>query len=251
MVAKDEYASLDVYLYLKKITNLARNVVDRLPDPASVGDLIYTLNAYLFDEEGFNGTVGDPEDPRNSYLNCVLDQRRGSAVSLAIIYMTVGRCLGLPLQGLPFPGRFLVKLGSGDDELILDPFGGGIIVRDDLEALMLQQYGADSLPRSGIDGLVGAAEDEQVIVRLLENLKWSFMRQNQLEKALVVVHRIIRLTPSAAAFRERARILEKLQCHRAAAEDYRRYLELLPAANDSEEIRKRVNRLCKSAATVH
>ena len=114
LIAMDEYPGLDVESYLRQLDELASGVQERLPAQAGLEDTLVTLNQLLFVEQGFSGDTENFDDPRNSFLNEVLDRKLGIPITLSIIYMEVGRRLGLPLKGVSFPGHFLVKFSTQD-----------------------------------------------------------------------------------------------------------------------------------------
>src|SRR5882672_12702656 len=125
LIAGDAYPGLDVERYLGEIERMALRLRSRLPQGYGVEERVVGLNQFLFQELGFWGNTEDYYDPRNSYLNDVIDRKTGIPISLAILYMEVGRRVGLPLEGVSFPGHFLVRLRTRGGVLILDPFTGG------------------------------------------------------------------------------------------------------------------------------
>lgn len=125
MIAEDAYPGLDVEHYLGEFERLAQRLREQLPQPHGAEERIVALNQFLFDELGFWGNTDDYYDPRNSYLNEVMDRRTGIPISLAVVYMELGRRIGLPLEGVSFPGHFLVRLRLRGRMLVLDPFTGG------------------------------------------------------------------------------------------------------------------------------
>src|SRR4051812_26816935 len=125
MIAQDAYPELDLERYLGEIERMALRLRSRLPQANGAEERIVALNEFLFGELGFRGNAGDYYDPRNSYLNEVIERRTGIPITLAVLYMELGRRIGLPLQGVSFPGHFLVRLRLRGGTLVLDPFAGG------------------------------------------------------------------------------------------------------------------------------
>jgi len=117
LIAMDEYPGLDVDAYLRQLDELATSVQQRLPAQAGLEDTLVTLNQFLFVEQGFSGDTDDYDDPRNSFLNEVLDRKRGIPLTLALVYIEIGRRIGLPVQGISFPEHFLVKCRLRDGDL--------------------------------------------------------------------------------------------------------------------------------------
>lgn len=253
LIAEDEYPALDRAAYLARLKEIGHRVRHRLPKDLAPGDAIFALNESLFHEEGFVGAEKDYYDPQNSYLNRVIDRRRGIPLSLAIIYVSVGRCLGLPLEVLPFPGHCLVRYLSGDGRtIILDPFAGGTqLFEEDLEALLLDVYGED-VPLAVTREMLAPAEKGEVVMRMLRNLRNAYLKQERLDKALWTTHHIVQVAPERAReWRERARLYERLDYGPGAAADYRRYLQLAPEAADGEEIRTRLQTLRNRELLLH
>lgn len=250
LIAADEYPALDAEAYLARLRAMAERIRSRLPAAPAPGDAIFALNEFLFQEEGYAGAEKDYHDPQNSYLNRVMDRRRGIPLTLAIVYVSVGRGLGLPLELLPFPGHCLVRLGEGG--AILDPFAGGVqLFEEDLEALLLDVYGED-VPSSVTREMLAPARKVDVVMRMLRNLRNAYLRQERLDKALWITHHIVQVAPERAReWRERARLYEKLDYGPGAAADYRRYLQLAPEASDGEEIRIRLQTLRNRELVLH
>ena len=134
--------------YLRKLDDLADNVQARLTPHAPPEKIIATMNQFLFQELGFSGDTKDYYDPRNSFLNDVLDRRTGIPITLSILYMEVGRRLGLALQGVTFPGHFLVKLVLEDGQVILDPFSGGASLSEEELKSRLHQFSRASIEKA-------------------------------------------------------------------------------------------------------
>lgn len=194
----------------------------------------------------------DYYDPRNSYLNRVIDRRRGLPLSLGIVYVSVGRWVGLPLDVLPFPGHCLVRYLGGGRPVVLDPSAGGVqLFEEDLEALLLEVYGED-VPSVVIREMLAPADKVEVVMRMLRNLRNAYLKQERLDKALWTTHHIVQVAPERAReWRERARLYERLDYGPAAAADYRRYLQLAPEAADGDEIRNRLQLLGNRELLLH
>ena len=122
LIATEEYRDLDIAAYLARLNNMAATLKRRLRPDITPADTIILLNRYLFDEHGFTGNAADYYDPRNSFLNEVLDRKRGIPLTLAIVYIEIGRRIGLPVQGVSFPAHFLVKCKLREGTVVLDPY---------------------------------------------------------------------------------------------------------------------------------
>src|SRR5215468_5245747 len=142
LIAQDAQPDRDVMAYLQRFEALAAMVRTRLPEKPDTATIIDQLNELLFHEEKLSGNTTDYYDPRNSFLNEVLERKTGIPITLSVIYLEVGRRLGLPLVGVGFPGHFLVKYSGADGEVVLDPFQGGVILdREQLTQRLRTMYG--------------------------------------------------------------------------------------------------------------
>jgi regulator of sirC expression with transglutaminase-like and TPR domain len=228
--------------YLRRLEGMAAAVRDRLPSDPSPADVVTELNRYLFDELGFGGNRDDYYDPRNSYLNEVLDRRVGIPISLSILYMTVGRRLGLALDGISFPGHFLVRVAGPDGHWVLDPFAEGVSLSEqELEGRLAQALGERQAAKLPLAPFLEPASSKAILVRMLRNLKAVYFQTDQLDLALWASDRILALEPERTFdLRDRGLILQHLECFRPALADLSRYLELRPNGEDAEDIRHRV-----------
>jgi len=251
LFASDEYPELDVRAYLGRLDALAANVRARLPAKAPPETIIAAMNQVLFEEEGFKGNAVEYYDPRNSFLNDVLDRKLGIPITLSIVYVEVGRRLGLSLEGVSFPGHFLVSLPLKERRLVLDPYSGGMALSaEELSNRLLQAYGRQ--PAVSLDRLLAAAGKREILVRMLRNLKAIYLRQENSTRALSVVDRILLVWPDLPEeVRDRGLLYDRLECAQAALQDYRRYLDLAPDAPDAGEIRNRMIDIGKATPHLH
>jgi len=253
MVAEDEYPEVDAAGCLDQLEAMAATVRARLAGDAFPEQRVAVLNHYLFDELQFSGNLGAYYDPRNSYLNEVLERRTGIPITLSIVYLEVGRRVGLRLQGVSFPGHFLVKLRLARGQLVLDPFTGGAPqstadLRERLARLMPKTRAA------GIDvsELLETATPRQIVTRVLRNLKSIYLQTERYPQALAVMNRMLLVVPeSAEELRDRGLVYEKLHCPRAALADLANYVRRAPDATDAAEMRGRIVELRAACARLH
>ncbi len=190
LIAQEEHPELDVAAYLRRLDGLAAAVRARLPEAPEPTDIIHSLNIQLFGEEGLAGNESEYYDPRNSFLNEVLDRKRGIPITLSVIYLEVGRRLGLPLAGVGFPGHFLVKYSGADGELVLDPFAGGVTLsREELAQKLRRMYGDANPFLAQIPQLLAPASKKEILLRMLHNLKGIYLQQNDFTRALAAIDR--------------------------------------------------------------
>jgi regulator of sirC expression with transglutaminase-like and TPR domain len=249
-IAASDYPDLDIDAYLSRIDALATSAAARLGSDADVHRSIAALNFVLFREHGFRGNREHYFDPRNSFLNEVLDRRTGIPISLSVLYIEVAQRVGLSLQGVGFPGHFLVKYAGDNEEIVVDPFSQGeILSRKSLETMLYRLYGG----KIAFDpDLLEAISKKQILRRMLNNLKIIYLRQNDLIRGLSIVERLMVLDPASGEdIRDRGLIYLQLECFKQALEDLKSYLRLAPHAEDAHAIRKHVTALTKQVAQIH
>jgi regulator of sirC expression with transglutaminase-like and TPR domain len=249
-MAAADYPNLDIDVYLARIDQLAADARARLGSEADVHQTVAVLNDVLFREHGFRGNRENYFDPRNSFLNEVLERRTGIPISLSVLYMEVAQKIGLPLQGVGFPGHFLVKYTGVNEEIVIDPFDQGEIrSRKNLQALLNRLYGGNV---SFDPDFLAATTKKQILRRMLNNLKLIYLRQNDLTKGLSVVERLLVLDPASAEdIRDRGIIYLRLECFKQALEDLQRYLSLAPRAEDAAAIHEQITALTRQVAQIH
>ncbi|MBV9189050.1 MAG: tetratricopeptide repeat protein [Betaproteobacteria bacterium] len=247
LIAQDAYPNLQVERYLGDIERMAMRLRGRMPETSAPEERVAVLNQFLFEDLGFRGNTEEYYDPRNSYLNDVLDRKIGIPISLSIVYMAVGRRVGLPLEGISFPGHFLVRLRMRAGVLVLDPFTGGAPqseadLRERLQRV-IPAGATDNVPITELplDQFIEAASNRQIIARVLRNLKAIYRETDKPERMLEVLNRMLLVAPeSTADLRERGIVYQRLECFRAALKDLSDYVEREPDAPDMDEVRTRL-----------
>jgi regulator of sirC expression with transglutaminase-like and TPR domain len=248
-VAAEEYPQLDIPAYLGQLDDLADRLRRRFAPDLPVQQQIEALNRYLFEEQAFRPNPADYYDPRNSFLNDVLDRRLGIPLTLSIVYIEVGRRIGLPLTGVSFPGHFLVRCAISGGMVILDPYSGGISLSlDDLRDRLKLLKGDDVPSAEQVAEMLGAAAASDILARMLRNLKAIYTNLGDLERALSCSTRILLVAPdSMDEYRERASLYLQLECFHAAITDLERYLASDPDAADAKEVREELVELRRNA----
>ncbi len=237
IIARTEYPDLDLSPYIARIQGLAARVRERIPDPGDPGETIAALNGVLFDEEGLRGNRDDYYDPRNSFLNDVLDRRLGIPITLALVYMEVAGRVGFPLLGVGMPGHFLLKHYDVEGrELLLDPFSRGRILSTADCQRQLDEIYAGQLPLE--PGYLMAASRRQMLTRMLNNLKSIYLSARNFRKALLIVDLVLAIYPrSPEDVKQRAFLRYSANDLRGAATDLETYLKMSPDASDADEMR--------------
>ena len=230
LIARLEYRRLDASRYLDTLDQMgaaAREQVGAVTDPL---ESIRVLNGYLFEELGFAGNEEQYEDPRNSFLNEVLERRTGIPITLSLVYIEVARRAGVSLEGVNFPGHFLLRVRGWDGQtelldhdLIVDPFhGGGLLSENDCQRLLRQH----SSPSVAFDrGLLVGATKPQILIRMLVNLKRIYVQMRSFPQAREVTEMLVALNPSAMAeLRDRGLLAYHLNDFSSALRDLEDYL---------------------------
>ena len=249
-IALSEYPALDVSAYLDRINALALEVAERAGVDADAFRTIAALNFVLFARHGFRGNRDDYYDPKNSFLNQVIERKTGIPITLSVLYMEVAERVGLTLDGVGFPGHFMVKTSAADNEIVIDPFNGGEIKsRDDLDAMLQQMYGGKLDFRGEF---VAPVSKKQILRRMLTNLKAIYAKANYLVKTLAALDRLLILDPASAEdTRDRGVIYVRLECFGQAKDDFERYLQLAPDAEDAAAVREQLIELVKQVVLIH
>ena len=258
MIAEDAYPGLDVERYVGELERLAARLRARIPAAGDGEQRVIALNQFLFDDLGYGGNVDEYYDPRNSYLNEVIDRRTGIPITLSILYMEIGRRVGLPFEGVSFPGHFLVRLRVRGGTLVLDPFSGGAPQsEDELRARLKRVIPENAIGRVPVGELpleqfLEPASRRQIVARVLRNLKGIYRESDKVERLLEVLDRILIVTPdSNSDLRDRGLAYQKLECWRPALRDLSDYMQREPEALDLVEVRVRVMELTQQCAKLN
>jgi regulator of sirC expression with transglutaminase-like and TPR domain len=247
-IARTEYPDLDVEKYVHCVDELARRVGARIPEAGDAGQTIAALNHVLFVEEGFRGNRENYYDPRNSFLNDVLERKLGIPISLAVVYMEVARRVGFPLFGVGMPGHFLLKHYDVEGrQVLIDCFEGGHILSDRDCQQRLDEIYSGQLPLQ--PDFLMAVSRRQILTRVLNNLKTVYLSTRSFKKALPLVDLVLVIYPrSPEDVKQRALLRYSLGLMRGAAEDLEQYLKMSPDASDADDIRQTALSIRRSLA---
>jgi regulator of sirC expression with transglutaminase-like and TPR domain len=246
LIARDAYPGLDVAEQMRRVDALAKPLRDRRVAESDLDTQAAALALHLHDECGLRGNVDDYYDPRNSFLNDVLDRALGIPISLSVVYVEVARRAGMSAAGVGFPGHFLMRIEQGGRGVILDPFNGGrILERPVLEVLFRSGTGG----RGTLDdSALGATPVRHIVARILMNLRGIYARRGEYARLLVVLDRFMTVVPDAAEeLRDRGYLWARLGAPGAAIADLSEYLKRFPHAGDAAEVRRQLGELCPEA----
>jgi len=238
LIAQDEYPKLDPDESAQSLARLARRAARRFPTSGALEERVMALSRFLFDECGFRGNQTDYYDPRNSYLNDVLQRRLGIPVSLALIQIEVARQLQLPLQGVSFPGHYLLRFPVEGGLLVLDPYQlGRSLDIDELRLRARPHFGSSELDDRQLFEILQPSDTRSTLMRMLRNLKAVYADRDDVERALRCSDRLLKLGPSVATeWRDRGLMYLQVGHAKAASTDLAHYLWLQPDAEDAAEI---------------
>lgn len=243
-LGQDDEPELDVQGVLAAVDALGVQLRRRVPADAAPLQRLRLLNHYFFQELGFRGNINHYHDRRNSLVHAVLESRRGIPITLAIVYTELAQQLGLRAQGVSFPDHFLVKVHMPRGEVVIDPFSGQSLGREDLEERLL--------PYRHRVGLVGdhdvplglflqAAPRREVLARLLRNLKHVDTQAQDWPRLAAVMQRLVILLPQAwDEHRDHALVLARLGRHALAATELALYLQHHETAADAAGLRQQL-----------
>jgi regulator of sirC expression with transglutaminase-like and TPR domain len=246
-IAQDEYPDLDIQQVLGDVDQMLSRVKRRCSADAGPLQRLRTLNQFFFRDMGFGGNVNNYYDPDNSYINAVLRTRRGIPISLAVLWLELAQGMGLKARGVNFPGHFMVKVNLPNGQVVIDPFTGQSLSREDLSE-RLEPYKRRNGLVDDFDVPVGlylqAATPRDIVARLLRNLKEIHRTQEDWLRLIAVQDRLLILLPDAwAEYRDRGLAWAEMGDLRLAVNDLEIYVEHSDDTLDREAIAQRVQEL--------
>ncbi len=246
-VAQDEYPDLDVQQVLGDVDQMLARVRRRCAADAGPLQRLRTLNQFFFRDMGFGGNVNNYYDPDNSFLNAVLRTRRGSPITLAVLWLELAQGLGLKARGVNFPGHFMVKVNLPNGQVVIDPFTGQSLSREDLSE-RLEPYKRRNGLVDDFDVPVGlylqAATPREILARLLRNLKEIHRTQEDWLRLIAVLDRLLILLPDAwIEYRDRGLAWAEMGDVRLAVGDLETYVEHADDTLDRDAIAQRLQEL--------
>jgi regulator of sirC expression with transglutaminase-like and TPR domain len=267
MIAGVEYPELDANRYLAELDVIGEEAGRRLSTAVPPADTphdvdadryakVIALNAYLFEELRFVGNETDYGDPRNSFLNEVMDRRTGIPITLSLVYMEVARRAGLPVEGINFPGHFLLRCRPGRgyahaEDLIIDPFHRGALLSRELLAHPSDDGDDAGEPQALQSRLLPRATKRQILSRMLVNLKRVYVNMQSFPQARDIADMLVAVDPSAIGeLRDRGLLAYNLKDFSGALRDLQAYLKLIPAGVQDEEDQQDRERIWEHVKTL-
>jgi regulator of sirC expression with transglutaminase-like and TPR domain len=254
LIARDEYPQLDADLYDTLAQSHAEHLRPEIEAIEAWPLKMAAINRHLFEELGYSGNHDEYYDPRNSYLNEVFERRLGNPITLAMVQMEVARRLGVPLDGVSFPGHFLVRLPVDDGLLVMDPFNGGRPLGvDELRERAKPHLGGDIPDDNALLHILDPASHRAILIRILRNLHGVYAERDEWDRAARSADRVLKLAPDQPeALRDRGLAYLHMQHRHGARHDLSRYLQLAPEAPDAHALHERLVELnAGGAARMH
>lgn len=241
-IAAEAHPGLDVHHWLRRLDALGYRAAEQVTADMDVDRAATMVARFVFEEEGFRGNTEDYYDPRNSFLDDVLDRRLGIPITLSVVYVAVAARAGLEAAGVGLPGHFVVRAERRGRHRLLDPFHGGeLLDHAGCEALVarVRPGGGPLDPR-----WLAPVTTRQVFVRMLSNLKAVYSALGDWARALAAAERIVLLVPEAwEELRDRGTLHARLGQGPAAVRDWETYLQRAPEAPDAGHVRERLRAL--------
>lgn len=246
-LAQDEYPDMDVQEVLGEVDVLVSRLRRRSPSDADPLQRLRVLNQFFFRDLGFGGNVNNYHDPENSHINVLLKTRRGIPISLAVLWLELAQGLGLKARGINFPGHFLVKINLPEGQVVIDPFTGQSLSREELSE-RLEPYKRRNGLVDDFDVPVGlylqAAPSRDIIARMLRNLKEIHRSHEDWLRLIAVLDRLLILLPDAwVEYRDRGLAWAEMGDTALAAQDLEVYVAHTDDALDRDAVQSRLNEL--------
>lgn len=241
-LAQEAYPDLDIDAYIQMLDTMAAAVSKRLPLETYPLKIIKTINQYLYEDLNFYGNTIDYYDPRNSFLNEVMDRRTGIPITLSLVYLAIAKRLNFPMVGVGMPGHFIIRPVVNEMEVFVDAFHQGeILFTADCAERLAQIYQRPITIRShDLEAVNGRA----FLARMLTNLKMIYLNQGDIQAALAAIDRILLLFPDLPLERrDRGLLYYRLDRFDESRQDLEAYLTLKPTAEDSAVVRQLLSQI--------
>ncbi len=238
LIAAEEYQEMRPAVYLNQIARMAADLKKRIRTEVDPERVVEIVNDYFFEELHYRGNRQEYYDPRNSYLNDVIERRVGIPITLAVLYVAVGERAGLPVRGVGMPGHFLVKYSpaAADVDIFVDAFNARTMNRSECTKMLQEMYG-EAVPMR--PALLQPSTKRQILARILNNLKSLYMSRNDLPRALAASDRIMLTDPHLTSeWRDHGMIQLQLRRDSGALKDFSRYLAIRPEPEDAARVKQ-------------
>ncbi|HET7291930.1 MAG TPA: transglutaminase-like domain-containing protein [Vicinamibacteria bacterium] len=250
LIAAEEYPDLDVASYISRLDALGDALSARLGAEPGPDDARDALNGLLYEEEGFHGNTKDYYDPRNSFLNDVLDRRTGIPITLSAVYIEVAGRAGIPVEGVSLPGHFIVRLRTPEGGMLVDPFHSGVRLSEEDCQKRLDRIYDGKMKLS--PAMLASCGPRSMLARMLRNLKVIYVKRGDLQRAVAAVDLLLAASPDCHdERRDRGLLYAGLDCYAWAVRDLEGYLERVPQAKDAAAVQAKIADMTRKAARLN
>jgi regulator of sirC expression with transglutaminase-like and TPR domain len=250
LVAAESDPAMDVQDSLARLEAWAEELRQHIQPSFNNLQKLARLRAFAFEHLGFRGDSKDYYSPSNSLLNEVMERRLGVPLTLSILFLELGWRIGIPFEGVGFPGHFLVRLSGEISDLVLDPYARGMTVREEDCRRMLQDITGGRLEYDA--SMLASVSKHAMIERLLRNLKSAYLRMGDDARALLAVERLLIVNPDdIEELRDRGLLQYRLKQFGRALDDLGTYLERRPDAPDREAVEQHASNLRRILANLN
>jgi regulator of sirC expression with transglutaminase-like and TPR domain len=249
-IATTEYADLDVGAWLRRLDALGAAAAREVGPDAGIDEAAPALGRLLFEREGFRGNTEEYYDPRNSFLNDVLERRLGIPITLSVVYLDVAAAAGVTARGVGLPGHFVVRVERAGAARLVDPFHGGTLLGESDCHALVQRVLDREVPFD--PAWLRTVTTVEIVARMLANLKAVYVRTSDWPRVLRIAECLVALRPAALGeVRDRGTVHARLGDARAAIRDWERYLRGAPEASDAAEVQRQLRALRQSLAVLN
>ena len=249
LIAAEEYPHLESEVYFERLNHFADLARERAADARDAGDVITALNGVMFDVLGFRGNRENYYDPRNSFLNQVIDRRMGLPITMTVVYIEVARRIGFPVKGVGLPFHFIAKHEAESGDIFIDPFNEGRVLGVAGCSELVAGVSGGKLELSAEH--LAPVSKKQILLRMLSNLLGIYSASDH-SRALAAIERILIIDPdSAPHIRDRGLLLNRAGDRIGAIAELERYLALAPNAPDAESVRGEIKSIRQSQARLN
>ena len=249
-LASIHFPNLEPQPFLDQLNELASGLGDRLRNFNDGREFVEKASSYLFGELGFHGNETDFFDPLNSCLNQVLERRTGIPITLAVMYMEIARRLHMPVFGIGLPRHFILEFNDGNYATYIDPFNGGKLLGPGQCIAVARK--ASGLELKADPRLLDPIDKGQIVLRMIHNLRRAYLARGSVNKAIEVMDLLIRINPRAAdEYRNRGMLHAQGQNMTAARDDFERYLQLAPNAEDKQQVQEQLQSVRRWLASLN
>lgn len=249
LVAADHWPELDMDQAWGAHEQFVTEGLAFMSDATTPAESVASLNDFFFGERGLRGDVDSYYDPLNGFLPAVIERGLGIPVTLCALYMDLAGAAGLHCFGIGLPGHFIVRVGGIEDGIYVDPFRGreAFDVRE-CRARVRRTLGVSAVP----DEVLAPRSERQILSRLLLHLKRIYIRGGQPNNALLAVERLLQIRPGLPQeIRDRGALRFETGGYWAGIRDMRRYLELVPKAEDRMLVETRILEMSREAVRLN